>query len=127
MKKALGLAIIASLFTAPAFAGETFVRNENSWGDSKTTTNLYIDSETDSYRYETYSSEADKIYVDGDAKISCTLCGGLNAEFDEFSVHKASAELSGSFSETKSTDVYGTTNTVANEYFEAHETSAGVR
>ena len=63
--KVLGLAIIASIVAAPAFAGETYVRNEWSKTDSWTDTNLTLDSVTTSTRNEWYDSYADKVYVEG--------------------------------------------------------------
>ena len=63
--KVLGLAIVASIVAAPAFAGETYVRNEWSKTDSYTNTDLDITSLTLSKRNEWYGSYADKFYVEG--------------------------------------------------------------
>ena len=63
--KVLGLAIVASIVAAPAFAGETYVRNEWSKTDSYTDTNLDLTSLTVSERNEWYGSYADKVYVEG--------------------------------------------------------------
>jgi hypothetical protein len=129
MKKAFGLAILASLLAAPAFAGETFVRNEDFWSDSVTKTDLYLDSHTNSTRTEDYSSWADKIYIDGEVEFSkCDKkCGSTEIAFDELTVHKAGAELEGTFTETKDTYLYGSIESTTNAYTDGHETSAGVR
>ena len=63
--KVLGLAIVASIVAAPAFAGETYVRNEWSNTDSYTNTDLKLVSVTASTRNEWYGSYADKVYVEG--------------------------------------------------------------
>ena len=122
MKKVLGLAILASLVSVPALAGETFVRNEWTDTNSYTDTNLHLNSNTHSNRYETYDSTADKIYVDGEIK-----AGAKGISFDELSVHKASAGLWGSYSETNYTNVYGKINTHTYTDSTAHETTSGVR
>lgn len=130
MKKVLGLAILATFISLPALAGETFVRNEWVNSHSKTDTNLNLDSHTNSNRYESYSSWADKIYVDGDINVSkCFSKCGVSSEvsFDDFTVHAAGSNLSGSFHENIVTKVYGTINTITNTYTNSHETTAGVR
>ncbi|PSB01727.1 hypothetical protein [Merismopedia glauca] len=126
MKKAFGLAILASLLALPAFAGETFVRNENFSSDSHTTTNLNLDSKTNSVREEKYASYANKIYKDGSVTTSCN-CGTQTISYDDFTQNTAAAALLGTFKENTYTRVYGTINTIANEYTSGHETSAGVR
>lgn len=126
MKKVLGLAILATFLTTPAFAGETFVRDENSWSNSVTKTNLMLDSKTYSTRNEEYSSWAEKDYVDGDIDIS-TPAGGADISFDKFTNNTAGSELYGEYSETKWTNLSGSINTTTNSYTNAHETSAGVR
>ena len=122
MKKVLGLAILASLIATPALAGETFVRNEWTDTNSVTKTNLHLNSDTSSNRYEKYDSSADKIYVDGDLKY-----GAKGISFDELSVHKASAGLWGTYTETNYTNVAGSINTHTYTDSYAHETSSGVR
>lgn len=126
MKKVLGLAILATFLTTPAFAGETFVRDENSWSNSVTKTNLMLDSKTYSTRNEEYSSWVEKDYVDGDIDIS-TPAGGADISFDKFTNNTAGSELYGEYSETKWTNLSGSINTTTNSYTNAHETSAGVR
>ena len=64
--KVLGLAIVASIVAAPAFAGETYVRNEWTTKNGFTDTNLTLDSDTTSHRFELYDSYADKVYVEGE-------------------------------------------------------------
>jgi hypothetical protein len=129
MKKVFGLALMASLFAAPAFAGETFVRNEDFSSHSKTKTDLNIDSLTTSNRYEDYSSWADKKYIDGDIELAkCDKkCGPKELSFDGFTVHTAGSDLKGSFHEYNKTSVWGTIKTVTNAYTDGHESSAGVR
>jgi hypothetical protein len=126
MKKVLGFAILATFLATPAFAGETFVRDENSWSDSVTKTNLMLDSKTYSTRNEEYSSWAAKDYIDGDINIS-TPAGGADISFDKFINNTAGSELYGEYSETKWTNLGGSINTTTNSYTNAHETSAGVR
>ena len=62
--KVLGLAIVASIVAAPAFAGETYVRNEWSNTRSYTDTNLHVKNATLSARDEWYGSYATKLYVE---------------------------------------------------------------
>ena len=122
MKKVLGLAILASLVATPALAGETFVRNEWTKTNSATKTDLHLNSDTHSNRYEKYDSNADKIYVDGDVDFGK---GGIS--FDKLSVHKASASLWGHYNEHNYTNVNGTIKTRAYSKSKAHETTSGVR
>lgn len=128
MKKVLGLAILAAFLATPAFAGETFVRNEDSWSDSVTHTDLKLDSKTYSNRDEKYSSWADKIYIDGEVSGGCSYgCNLKPISYDEFTVHTAGAHLYGSYNEHNYTTVGGTIKTTINAYTDAHETTAGVR
>ena len=122
MKKVLGLAILASLIATPALAGETFVRNESTDSHSITKTDLHLDSKTYSNRYEKYDSTADKVYIDGDVKY-----GAKGISYDELSVHKASAGLWGTYSETNYTNVSGDIYTLTKTKSTAHETTSGVR
>ena len=132
--KVLGLAIIASVIAAPAFAGETYVRNE--WTDTSgyTNTNLNLNSDTVSKRNEWYDSSADKIYVDGDVEMESKLSFKnhkpvlkTEVEFDDYSVHTAGSSLSGDFFEKITTNVNGTIQSYSEFDSHAHETSAGVR
>jgi hypothetical protein len=130
MKKILGFAILASFLATPAFAGETFVRNEWTNSNSHTDSKLNLDSKTTSTRKEDYSSWAEKIYIDGDveANVCKTKCGGsTEVSFDDFTIHAAGSELNGHFKEDVVTKVYGTINTVTKSYSNSHETTAGVR
>ena len=63
--KVLGLAIVASIVAAPAFAGETYVRNEWTKSTGYSFNDLTLDSDTTSHRLEIYDSYADKLYVEG--------------------------------------------------------------
>ena len=65
MKKILGLAIVASFITSPAWAGDTFVRNETVHRNSRTESSLNIDTVTNSNRTEHYNSYSEKIFLDG--------------------------------------------------------------
>ncbi|MEH1874936.1 hypothetical protein [Nostoc sp.] len=127
MKKVLALAFLASFLATPAFAGETFVRNENSWSDSVTNTDLKLDSKTYSDRNEKYSSWADKVYIDGSIDATKGYDGASTISYNEFTVHTAGADLYGKYSETNSTTVGGTIKTKTNAYTDAHETTAGIR
>jgi hypothetical protein len=129
MKKVFGLALLASLFAAPAFAGETFVRNEDFKSHTYTETDLYLDSTTYSGRDETYSSWADKIYIDGEVEFGkCDKkCGSVEIAFDDLTVHKAGAHLDGTFWETNTTYLYGDIYSETKSSSYGHETSAGVR
>jgi hypothetical protein len=129
MKKAFGLAILATLLAAPAFAGETFVRNEDFNSHTYTETDLYLDSKTESHRDETYSSWADKIYIDGEVDFGkCDKkCQSTEISFKDLTVHKAGAELEGTFWEKNTTYLYGDIYSETNAYSEGHETSAGVK
>lgn len=127
MKKVLGLALVATFLATPAFGGEAFVRNEDSWSHSTTKTDLNLYSNTNSYRTEHYNAWADKIYLDGDVTSRCSFCGGTTVSYDDFSVHTAGSNLWGYYSEQNWTNVYGKINTTTNAGTSGHETSAGIR
>ncbi|AUS99087.1 hypothetical protein CLI64_00985 [Nostoc sp. CENA543] len=130
MKKALGLALIATFLATPALAGETFVRNEDSWSKSHTETNLWLNSDTHSVRAEAYISVADKTYIDGDVvtKYCGNWCGGsTTVSYDEYTQHNAASGLVGAYFETNYTNVNGSINTKTYSGSNAHETTAGVR
>lgn len=124
MKKVLGLAILASCIATPALAGETFVRNVWTNSNSRTVTDLNIDSKTISNRYEKYSSTADKIFIDGSIQPGKL---GLPSNYKDYTVHRASSNLEGTFNEDIVTRVLGNIKTYTNVYTESHETTAGVR
>jgi hypothetical protein len=126
--KVLGLAIAASIVATPAFAGETYVRNEsiNSWGN--TDTKLNIHSTTESTRNEAYGSFAYKEYTDGDV----TQQGGywgkpLTVSYEDYTEHTAGSLLVGKFTESIHTTVGGHINSYSAFNSNSHETSAGVR
>ena len=125
--KVFGLAIAASIIAAPAFAGETYVRNESidTWGFTKT--NLEIDSNTWSDRNEVYGSFANKVYTDSDLSIEGGAYGKPLEVSDEYSVHTAGSLLLGSFSESVDTSVWGKIHSYSEFDSNAHETSSGVR
>ncbi|MBW4425626.1 MAG: hypothetical protein KME50_14550 [Nostoc desertorum CM1-VF14] len=123
MKKILGLAILATFFATPAFAGETFVRNEWTDSHSKTYSDLNLHSTTHSTRNEDYSSWADKVYIDGGINTK----GKNGVSFNDFTVHSAASELEGSFHESILSKIEGTIKTITETDTTAHETSAGVR
>lgn len=122
MKKVLGLAILASLIATPVLAGETFVRNVWTNSNSRTVTNLNIDSKTISNRYEKYNTTTDKIFIDGSINP-----GKTNIDLVDYTVHRASSSLEGQFNEDIITRVVGNIRTYTNVYTESHETTAGVR
>jgi hypothetical protein len=121
MKKILGLAILATFFATPAFAGETFVRNEWTDSHSKTYTDLNLHSTTHSTRNEDYGSWAEKVYIDGGIDTK------KGVSFNDFTVHSAASGLEGSFHESIVSKIEGTIKTITNIDTTAHETSAGVR
>ena len=127
--KILGLAIVASIVAAPAFAGETYVRNEWSNTKSYTDTNLYLNSHTNSTRNEAYGSFAYKEYTDGDVNVSKK--GGWHSpktvSYDDYSEHTAGSLLLGKFKETNYTGVSGNIKTYTHTNSDYHETSGGVR
>ena len=125
--KVLGLAIAASIVAAPAFAGETYVRNESidSWGFTKT--NLEIDSNTWSDRNEVYGSFADKTYTDTDLTIDKGSYKKPASVSYEQSEHKAGSVLLGSFYEAVDTSVWGKIHSYSEFDSNSHETSSGVR
>lgn len=67
MKKILGLTIIAFFISSPAWAGETFVRNNTTHRTNRTETSLNIDTVTNSNRVEHYNSYSEKIFLDGNS------------------------------------------------------------
>lgn len=129
MKKALGLAILATFLATPALAGETFVRNEDSWSKSHTDTHLNLNSNTYSVRAEKYFSVADKTYIDGDmtTKYCGYWCGSTTVSYEDYTQHNAASGLVGAYFETNHTNVYGTIKTNTYSGSKAHETTAGVR
>lgn len=126
MKKVVGLAILATLFTSPALAGETFVLNQWTIKASRTETNLNIDTVTNSNRQEDYSSSSNKIYIDGEVETEYNN-GTVIKSFKDFTVQNVGSELNGSFHEEMRTRVWGTINTIMNSYTSTHESSAGIR
>ena len=136
--KVLGLAIVVSIIAAPAFAGETYVRNEWTKTDGYTITDLDLDSTTTSHRNEWYYSEADKIYVDGDVSLKDSFDPkpkdyrsqppkSQTVSFNDFTVHTAGSSLWGHFYEGVETTVEGTIYSYVDTESNSHETSAGVR
>ena len=125
--KVLGLALVASIVAAPAFAGETYVRNEWSKTRSYTKTNLRLDSHTNSTRKEAYGSFAYKEYTDGDVTKKGGLFSPKTVSYDDYSEHTAGSLLLGKFKETNYTKLGGSIVTHTNTNSNYHETSAGVR
>jgi hypothetical protein len=117
MKKVLCVAILATLFTTPALADETFVLNQWKILQSRTKVNLNIDSTIYSTRNEDYSSSSSKISFDNQVPESLT----------GRTINRASSYLNGSLYEENTTRVFGTVNTITNSYTRFHESSAGVR
>ena len=125
--KVLGLAIVASMVAAPAFAGETYVRNEWSNTRSYTKTDLDLNSHTNSTRNEAYGSFAYKEYTDGDVTKKGGWFSPKTVSYDDYSEHTAGSLLLGKFKETNYTHVHGDIVTHTNTKSNYHETSAGVR
>ena len=65
MKKIWGFAIIAFFAASPAWAGDTFVRNNTVHRTNRTETSLEIDTVTKSNRTEHYNAYSEKIFLDG--------------------------------------------------------------
>ena len=129
--KVLGLAILASFIAFPAFAGETYVRNE--WTDTKTftKTDLHLNSNTKSLRLEKYDSFAYKEYYEGSKEVEYgygkkgkTVTTNYG---DGYSEHYAGSSLKGLFAEKVHTTITGDIISKSIEKSKAHETSAGVR
>ena len=154
MKKAVGLAIMASLFAFPTVAGETFVRNETIHRTSRTETSLNIDTVTNSNRTEHYNSYSEKISFDGNVAKSVnssTAPNGFQQQFvngsstlklsnladddnyaeayrvNGLTIHRSGSSLKGTFIEDTTSRVTGTVYSVVNETYRSHETTAGVR
>ncbi|MEH2240125.1 hypothetical protein [Nostoc sp.] len=126
MKKVVGLAILATLFTSPALAGETFVLNQWTIQGSRTETNLNIDIVTNSNRTQDYSSSSDKMYIDGTVETEYNN-GNVRKSVKNYTLQNTGSELNGSFNEKMTTRVWGTINTIMNSYTSSHESSAGIR
>ena len=122
--KVLGLAIVASIVAAPAFAGETYVRNDWTKSTGVTKSNLHMNSHTSSNRNEDYSSYASKVSYG-----SATNGGDAHHDFDskDYSIHTSGSHLSGHFSESNTTNVSGDINSKVKTSSFSHETSGGVR
>lgn len=126
MKIIFGLAIIASFFSTPAFAGEAFVFNQWRMQQSRTDVNYNIDSTTYSNRNEDYSSSSNKLYIDG--KVTTSNNNAQTVEsFKDFTIHHAGSSVNGSFREETRNRIWGTINTIINSYSYTHESSAGIR
>ena len=65
MKQIASLAIVFSFVALPAWAGETFVKNQTVHRTNRTKTSLDIDTVTNSNRTEHYNSYSEKIFIDG--------------------------------------------------------------
>ncbi|PSB03573.1 hypothetical protein [Merismopedia glauca] len=109
MKKILILAILTTLFAAPAFAGDLFVFGQWTLKHERTEEDTDIDYTTTSNRREDYSSSSNSIYFKGNT------------------VHRAGSELIGTFHEENKTRVWGKSNTITNSYERTQESSAGIR
>ncbi|KST68889.1 hypothetical protein [Mastigocoleus testarum] len=125
MKKVFALTILTSLIATPALAGETFVRNVWTNSNSRTVTDLNIDSKTISNRYEKYTTTADKLFIDGSIKPG--KIDVSSKKYKDYTVHRATSTLEGKFNEDIITRVVGNIKTYTNVYTESHETTAGVR
>lgn len=156
MKRIFGLTIIAFFMTSPAWAGDTFVRNETVHRSNRTETSLEIDTVTKSNRTEHYDSYSEKIFFEGDVLQQSNLTqSNFQQEFvnnnsvlrlsnvslkdDDYAevyninspngltIHRSGSSLTGTFVEDTTTRINGTVYSVTNETFRSHETTAGVR
>ena len=91
MKKILGLAVIASFATSPAWAGDTFVRNETVHRTNRTETSLDIDTVTKSNRTEHYDSYSEKIFFEGNSVNQTPSSLGENNNFQQEFINNNSA------------------------------------
>ena len=129
--KVLGLAILASFIAFPAFAGETYVRNEWTNTETYTKTDLDLYSVTNSKRKEEYDSFAYKEYYEGSKEVDYSY--GKKGKTvttnygDGYSEHIAGSFLWGNFMEKIETTIKGDIYSKSIETSKAHETSAGVR
>lgn len=117
MKKVIGLVILATLVSSPAFAGETFVFNQWTLRRNRTEDHDNIDITIYSNRHENYNFSTNKIEVERQGEES------LNS----FTVHNSGSYVRGSFYEDTRTRIWGTINTVRNSYIRSQESSAGIR
>ncbi|MCC5617745.1 hypothetical protein LC605_22165 [Nostoc sp. CHAB 5836] len=126
MKKVVGLAILATLFTSPALAGETFVLNQWTIKGNRTETNINIDTVTNSTLVQDYNSWSDKMYIDHTGETEYNN-GNVRESVKNFTVHRTGSYLNGSFHQDMTNRVWGTVNTIMNTYTSIHESSAGIR
>lgn len=109
MKKVLGLAVLATFFSNPAFAGQVFVFNQWTLKQERTEAETNVDYTIRSNRREEHHSSSNTTHIEGNA------------------VHRGASELRSTFSEDNTTRVWGTINTITNSYSSIHESSAGIR
>ena len=83
MKQIASLAIIFSFAAFPAWAGETFVRNETVHRTNRTETSLDIDTVTNSNRTEHYNSYSEKIFLDGNFANRSSSSNSSNGGFQQ--------------------------------------------
>lgn len=158
MKRILGLTIIASFIASPAWAGDTFVRNDTTHRTNRTETSLEIDTVTNSNRTEHYNTYSEKLVFEGNAVNRTSVNADSAPTFQQqfvndnsvltltnvflqdgnvgisnldnvngLTIHRSGSSLEGTFIEDTTTRITGTINSVTNESFTSHETTAGVR
>lgn len=117
MKKILSLLTLATLFSSPALAGETFVLNQWKIQQGRTKVDSNIDSTIYSNFNENYNFSTNKIQIERQG----------TERLNDFTVHNSGSYVNGSFYEETTTRVWGTINTITNSYTRSHESSAGIR
>jgi dipeptidase len=126
MKKVLSLAILATLVSNPAFAGNPSVSSRWQFNRNRTENNYNIDSTTNSTLSQEYSSESNTMFFEGKVKTELKE-DGYRESFENFTIHNAGSSQNGSFHEENTTRVWGTINSVNNSYTNTSESSAGIR
>jgi hypothetical protein len=84
MKKVLGSIAIAFFNTSPAWAGDTFVRNDTVHRTNRTETSLEIDTVTNSNRTEHYNTYSEKIFFEGNSIKQTNQAQSSLAQDDNF-------------------------------------------
>ncbi|NJK55492.1 MAG: hypothetical protein HC939_05635 [Pleurocapsa sp. SU_5_0] len=115
MRKILGLITITFFTTSPAWAGDTFVRNDTVHRTNRTETSLEIDTVTNSNRTEHYDTYSEKIFLEGNSIKQTNQPQSLSVKDNDFQqefVNNNSAlKLSNVYlNDDNYTDVYNNTN-----------------
>jgi hypothetical protein len=126
MKKVLSIAILATLVSNPAFAGNPSASSRWQFNRNRTENNYNIDSTTNSTLNQEYSSQSNTMFFEGKVKTELKE-DGYTESFDNFTIHNAGSSQNGSFHQETTERVWGTINIINNSYTNTSESSAGVR